>query len=78
VSDALCERQLTVAHVRAADGHIEVMFFESARIYRLLRDNPTFEATLRRLRAAAASGAPVCVSLDTPNGEVIERAMPAR
>lgn len=72
------ERQLTVARVRPAGGDVEVMFFESARIYRLLHDNPAFDVTLRELRAAAASGAPVRVRLVTPHGDVIEGVAAAR
>jgi hypothetical protein len=63
---------MTVARVRAAGPDIEVTFFESARIYRLQRANPAFEAALRDLHGAAASRARVVVVLATPHGEVIE------
>jgi hypothetical protein len=66
------ERLMTVAQVRTAGADVEVMFFESARIYRLQRANPAFEAALRELQGAAASGAHVAVLLAAPHGEVIE------
>jgi hypothetical protein len=70
--DSQRERRLTVAHVRAHAEHAEVMFYETARIYRLLRTNPAHESTLRHLRAAATAGTPVRVRLLEPNGEIIE------
>lgn len=72
------ERTLTVAGVRAAAGEVEVRFFESARIYRVLRASPAYEATVQALRAAAPTGAPVRIRLVTPHGDVIESAVPAR
>ena len=66
------ERRLTVAKVRlAAGGDSEVMFLESARIYRLLAANPRYDEILRRL-AEATGGGPVKVKLDRPEGEIIE------
>lgn len=57
-------RRLTVAAVREPPGadHVEVLFLESARFYRLLRANPEFTAAVERLRASAAAGAPVAVT----------------
>jgi hypothetical protein len=72
------DRQMTVARLREAGAHVDVMFYESARIYRLQRDNPAFNATLRELRAAIGSGAPLRVRLATPHGDVIEGAKAAR
>jgi hypothetical protein len=66
------ERSMTVAHVRADADHDEVMFVESARVYRLMRDNPVYDETLRTVRAAAGTGRPVRVRFDKPNGEIIE------
>ena len=48
------------------------MFYETARIYRLLRANPDYEKALRRLRAAATAMTPVRVRFLVPNGEVID------
>jgi hypothetical protein len=72
------EREMTVARVRTAGVDFEVMFFESARIYRLPRASPAFEETLRELRAAAASGARVRVLLTAPRSEAIESAQLVR
>ena len=68
------ERRMTVTHVRVRNDRAEVMFVESARIYRLARSNPVYKETLDTLRAAAASARSVRVRFDKPNGEVIERA----
>ena len=66
------ERLLTVAQVRAHPEHADVMFFETARIYRLPRTNPAYESALGLLRAAAAAGTPVRVRFVEAHGEVIE------
>jgi hypothetical protein len=66
------ERLLTVAQVRAHSEHADVMFFETARIYRLGRTNPDYESALRLLREAATGGAPVRVRFVEAHGEVIE------
>jgi hypothetical protein len=70
--DGQRERRLTVAQVRAGDAQVEVMFYETARIYRLLHDNPAYEDALRKLRAAMTEGTPVHVQFLAPNGDVIE------
>ena len=67
------ERLMTVVHVRTHPEHTEVMFAESARIYRLRRDTQGYYETLRRLLRAVGSGRPVRVRLNQPNGELIER-----
>jgi hypothetical protein len=66
------ERRVTVVRVRAAGDDREVMFAESARIYRLLRGNPAFTRALRQLSAAARSGRPLRVRLTEAHGDVIE------
>ena len=66
------ERRLTVARVRVQADHAEVMFYETARIYRMPGSNPCFADALRDLRAAMAAGTPVRVRFVEPNGEVIE------
>jgi hypothetical protein len=65
-------RRMTVVHVRVRDDHAEVMFADSARIYRLARDNPAYEQTMAVLCQAEASRLPLDVRLDVPNGGVIE------
>lgn len=66
------ERRLTVARVRARPGHAEVMFYETARIYRVLRTNPEFENAVRHLRQALIARTPVRVRFIEPNSEVVE------
>jgi hypothetical protein len=66
------QRLVTVAHVREREKYAEVMFHESARIYRLLRANPDYAATLRELRAAAAERRPLRVRFVVQNGDVLE------
>jgi len=63
---------MTVLHVRLLATHAEVMFAESARIYRLPRSNVAFEALVARLRHMAGTGQRVTVQFDAPNGEIIE------
>lgn len=58
---------------RDAD-EVEVAFSESARFYRLSRQNPKFEDILRQLREARTSQRAVRVLLDVPHGDVIEDA----
>jgi hypothetical protein len=67
------ERLMTVVHVRTHQDQTEVMFVESARIYRLQRYTHGYQETLRRLLRAAGTGRPVRVRLIRPNSEVIER-----
>jgi hypothetical protein len=63
-------RELTVAHVRGSEeeDHVEVLFLESARIYRLERARPDFEELLGRLQ----EGRHLRVAFTQPDGEVIE------
>ena len=72
------ERRLTVAQVRTHPEHADVMFHESARIYRLLRTNPQFEPAMQNLREAATARKPVRVRFAEPNGEVIEAVQAVR
>ena len=67
------ERLLTVAKVRTGSGFAEVMFFESARIYRVARDSAVYEQTLRRLRTAEKAGRRIRVRFNEPNGDIVER-----
>ena len=63
---------MTVAGVRPREDYAEIMFVESARIFRLLHSNPARKETLRKLRAAGGSGRRVRVRFDKPNGGIIE------
>lgn len=66
------DRRMTVVHVRDKGAGVEVMFVESARIYRLARGNPVYAQVLAALHASAASGRPASVRFDEPDGEIIE------
>ena len=74
----MSQREMTVAHVREPPGadHVEVMFYESARFYRLPRASPSFEETLRLLKEAAAVGLPLTITLAPAESDVIEEVVP--
>jgi len=65
---------MTVAHVRTLPGaeFAEVMFLESARIYKLFKNNLKYEEIMKTLRKAAARNCSVRVLLNLPQGDVIE------
>jgi hypothetical protein len=65
------ERRLTVAGVRVRETHVEVMFFETARIYRLPHGDPASARSLQLLKNAAANGSAVLVTMTKPNSGVI-------
>jgi hypothetical protein len=67
-------REMTVALIRDRKGTeaAEVAFSESARFYKLLRENPKFETILKHLREAKARQGAVRVLMDFPHGDVIE------
>lgn len=69
---------LTVARVRTLEGadHVEVLFLESARIYRLPNDFPGFDRLLECLRNAESSKRPVRVSLASLSSEIIRDVVP--
>ena len=75
----MSRREMTVAHVREPPGadHVEVMFNESARFYRLPRASPSFEEALRLLKEAAAVGRPLTITLAPAESDVIEEVGPA-
>ena len=68
---------MTVALIRERQDadEVEVAFSESARFYRLSRQNSKFENILRQLREARSSQRTVRVLLDVPYGDVIEDAV---
>lgn len=72
-------RIMTVAHIREPEGRddVEVIFLESARFYRLSKNEPTFDETSTVLRDAAAKGRPVKVGLASISGDIIEYIHPA-
>lgn len=68
------ERRMSVVHLQLQADHAEVMFVESARVYRLARSNAQYGSTLSALRAALADRRPLSVVFETADGEVIESA----
>jgi hypothetical protein len=72
-------REMTVALIRDNDeaDSVEVAFSESARFYRLSRNNTKFDIILRLLREAGKKKRAVRVLVDSPEGEMIEDAEPA-
>lgn len=67
-------REMTAVHVREIAGaeFAEVMFLESARIYKLFRKNPKYEEVWKLLGEAIAKKRVVRVLLDQPHGGIIE------
>jgi hypothetical protein len=67
-------REMTAAHIREPKNadFVEVMFLESARIYKVFKNNRKCKEILKRLREAVEKKLTVRVQLDTPHGDVIE------
>ena len=67
-------RNLTVARVRTPEraDHVDVLFLESARIFRLARGRDDFDDVLERLRASERGGHPVLVTLASLDSDVVE------
>ena len=67
-------REMRVAHIREPEGakYWEVMFLESARIYRLSKENPAHSEILGRLRAALGKKSAVKVRCTSAESDVIE------
>jgi hypothetical protein len=67
-------REMRVAHIREGEGatYWEVMFLESARIYKLFKENPGHEEILRLLRAALGKKGAVKVRCSSTESDVIE------
>jgi hypothetical protein len=65
---------MTVAAVRSPEGadHVEVVFLESARFYRLPKSHPRFTELVALLRRAAAESQVLAVQLASPASDVIE------
>lgn len=67
-------REMTVAHIRDKKDadYVEVIFLESARFYKLSRQNPTYDDALRRLRDALVRGNMLTVGIASPDSDIIE------
>jgi len=66
---------MTVAHIRERKGvdYVEVAFLESARFYRLLRENPAYDEALRLLRDFMAKGLVLRVRFASLDSDIIEQ-----
>jgi hypothetical protein len=67
-------RDLTVAYIRTPDraDHVDVLFLESARIFKLARGRDDFDEVLTRLRASELEGHPVRVMLASFDSDVLD------
>lgn len=67
-------RSMTVAHIRDQEGanHAEIMFLESTRFYKLLRENRSYDSILAVLREAMATKQVLKVRFATLVSDVIE------
>lgn len=69
---------MTPAHIRYPEGadHVQIVFLESARFYRLSKANPRFDQILARLQRAILEKLPVHVLCAPPHGDTIEDVRP--
>lgn len=69
---------MTVARVRErpGEGSVDVMFLESARVYRLSRARPDFHRLLGLLQGAKARRRPLKVRLPSLDSDVIDDVQP--
>lgn len=54
-------------------NYTEVTFLESARFYRILRNNKHYNASIALLKEAEKNKTPLLVGFTEPNGDVIEK-----
>jgi hypothetical protein len=68
-------REMTVAQVRERKGlaYLEVAFLESARFYKLFRNNPSFNEIVQHLRDSMATATSLSVACTTLHGDIIDR-----
>lgn len=71
-------REMRVAHIRERKDaeYLEVMFLESARIYKLFKKNPAYSEIVGELRAAEGKKCAVKVRCATAQRDVIEEVRP--
>jgi len=67
-------RDMTVADIRRKDGadFIEVLFLESARFYRLLKENRAYSDILKKLEYALSEAELIKVGFESIESDVIE------
>jgi hypothetical protein len=77
ISDTLPASQLfTVAHIGVLPGntaYYEVTFYQSARFYKLMRNNKNCKAALVLLKQSKKTNKPVQVTLTEKFGDVIDQ-----
>jgi hypothetical protein len=54
-------------------NYTEVTFLESARFYRILKNNKSYNSVIALLKEAEKNKMPVLVGFTEPNGDVIEK-----
>jgi hypothetical protein len=71
-------REMRLAHIREPEGakYLEVMFLESARIYKLFKENPAYEEILGHLRGALGKKIALRVRSASAESDVIEEVLP--
>ena len=71
-------REMTVARIRERTGadSVDVMFLESARVYKLARSHPGFDRILGQLRDAMARRRPLKIRLPSLDSDVIDDVQP--
>ncbi len=71
---------MTVARLRERGGagadSVDVMFLESARIYKLAKAHPAFQQMHELLREAMAERRPMTVRVASEDSDVIEHVAP--
>jgi hypothetical protein len=69
-------RTMTVAKVYeekySEPGTTKVIFYESARFYKILKTNPHYKDYISLLRAALKKQKPVSIRFTKPNGDIID------
>jgi hypothetical protein len=67
-------REMRVAHIREQKGtkYLEVVFLESARFYKLFKENPEYKEILEHLREALGKKRVLKVRCTSAESEIIE------
>lgn len=67
-------REMRVAHIREQKDakYLEVAFLESARFYKLFKENPSYKETLEHLRDALVKRLALKVWFPSAESDVIE------
>jgi len=67
-------RDMTVANIQCKEGadFVEVVFLESARFYRLLKENRAYGNIFRNLENALSDAEPIKVGFESIESDIIE------